>query len=389
MLTQELRPQGSAVFVQYGVPVVVAGIAVFVGWGKDSDLTLFSGLAVAGCVIWIWLLSRCKAILTSGRLEYCNGFTTRAVDKRDVAGYRVEEGRHSSRVVFTLKATGAKDIAFPLWIKNHPDAARWFADLTDLDAVDAANARATLESDDAFGPDPESRLARAKFLTKLVAGLGFAAIGFMFAYSFDVARFWLMLAMMVLPLLAVGLEYYYPGQLRFAGGKGKTDPRPILFQALVFPTFLLVLTATIDLHLLDLQSALVWSAPVAAMITFYIATRAPDLRASPWILAVAVGAYAYSFGALAHGDVLFDRGRLREYPVTIVDLHENHGKHTSYHVVVGPWVRNPGTTDFTVRYNFYAELAKGQTLCIGLGQGAFGWPWYDLETCPDSLAPQT
>lgn len=383
MLVKELRPRGWTAFFQYALPVMVACIILVVGHKDTEGSAIFSGVVLVACLAWMGLLTRCKAVLTSQRLEYSNGFSTRSVDKRDIAGYRVVEGRNSSKVAFEIKGASAKTITFPLWIKEHPDAVAWFTDLTDLDAADTMEAEAALECDAAFGPDPESRRARAKFLAQLVAGLWFASILLLFANSFGFEPFWTNLAMVALPLIALGLEVYFSGQLRIAGGRGKTDPRPSLLGALVFPIFMLALTAALSLHLLNLQSALLWAVPVAALLTVYIASRAAELRGSPWVLAVAVGSYAYAFGALAHCDVLFDHGARQVYPVTIVDLHENHGKHTSYHVGVGPWPHDPNPSDFSVSHDFYANRSMGETLCIAVGRGAFGWAWYDLETCPE------
>jgi hypothetical protein len=258
----------------------------------------------------------------------------------------------------------------------------WLNSIPDLDAQEAAAARAEIVADPELGQTPDERLAsleRAKKLARVFNGVTWAAAGWGFFYPQPYALALLVLAL--LPWAAIILAAKGHGLYRLDGRRN--DVRPNLAAAMYLPGFVLLMRAVEDVGVLDWKLALTYSV-LATVIVFLAATRGdPTLweRRS-----VAVGLFclmgAYGYGTVTLGNSELDAAAGQNYRVQVLAMHYSRGsKSTSYYLKLAPWGPRTQPEDVSVSSALYGVTRPGSEVCVHQGPGALGIGWYVVRAC--------
>jgi hypothetical protein len=154
------------------------------------------------------------------------------------------------------------------------------------------------------------------------------------------------------------------------------------------PALALFIRAGTDLNILDWRSMIAWSAFGAIGIAGAICSLDTRVRGSLNQLAqIALFAIAYSYGALALSNVVVDPHRASESrtQVTAMRVHVSGGSKGNsiwHEIKVDPSASPTGAAWIHIRPDIYAQLHKGDAVCVRSGRGLLAVRWFDIRLCP-------
>jgi len=379
----------SAPFISKALSVIVAAClvvgAAFVSrslhgaawWIRTSIVFLFciGGLYLAAKAL------RTKIILDGDQIEVQDAFQSVTVRKSEIEGMRVIEGRNSTARRLYLRE-GRGTLTIPSFFNRTAELNEWLSSIADLDLRDAEVLAAEMKDTSGFagtGDEPPQALARAK---SLVRGLNIIAVGAFASLLFlpKGVAYWLCLAVAYLiPAIAIALANHSP---RFYTLLAKRkDPRAnVSGVATLLPFALVFLVMRGSFHIIDIEALAAWTGVFLLLILLAWSRpiRAHSSRGSAFFAACYCGIF-YSIALACGIDVWLDRSMPNTYATTVKRKHVDHGKYTTYHLVLDPWPTEPYGDDAAVSHSFYEETIEGEPICVYERQGALHAAWYTIR----------
>jgi hypothetical protein len=157
----------------------------------------------------------------------------------------------------------------------------------------------------------------------------------------------------------------------------------------VLPALALAGRAGIDLNF-ESYAPLIAAAVLSAGTIFAALWRFdPQLRCDfNQCATIAIFALAYSYGALAFADVVFDWSSGRDTQ-TVIDNKRIHvsggpkGSSVWYQVKVDREASPAGENWIHVQPDLWDSFHRGDTVCVHIGTGLLAIPWYAVGHCAD------
>jgi len=380
-----LRPYGIWPKLDFVVPLGALGFAAYqaletIYW---SGFVIFMSPVVIYGVVHLWSLIRRRAKLTPVRLEYCNGYWWRGIDRKDVKGYRTRSSRAGIWYHLVPKDPEAKPCSIPEWLFQHRDAKFWFDGLTDLTPIEKAEAKAGLEADPALGPDQTARLRRIAKLKVFTVVVSVIATALLFAGILtNWCDRWVLGGLVAMVPLGLLLDGVYPGQFRFLFENEGRDARPTLVALYGISGFLAPAGTWGALHIQAGMALDKVAFVVGLALTAYVLWCAPLLRKQfGWAAAMAIIMIGYVAFALSYLNIVLDRSPQVAFPTVIQNLDTRHT-----YVDIAPWAGEIWSASVAVTRSQYGRLHAGQPVCVFVGKGAFGFAWYEIGDCDSSRA---
>jgi hypothetical protein len=316
------------------------------------------------------------------------GKGTRRLRRDEIAGLRWIPLQYG-QVQLVLELRGGRRPFKLGWVhETDPVLDGWLAAIPNLDQEERAREEAELLRSPALGasePERVRALARARKIARALTGVAVAACawGWLYPRPYPVA----VATLGALPLVGLALLLGGRGRYAFDSGRrvlppgARTDPRPSLVVAIMFPGLVLGLRGIQDLHVLDWKPLLAGAAVGGMILAAAIAVGDPKARKA-WVLGVLVPLLAFHpWGALALANALLDRGALEVYRVSIRGKHVSSGKHTSYDLTLDPWGPVTEARSEDVGRALYEAVRVGGHVCVALRPGALGVRWYVVRRC--------
>jgi hypothetical protein len=245
---------------------------------------------------------------------------------------------------------------------------------------------AEILSNPEFGVDEESRrqnLRAAKLsatiLTWLtIPGLLFAMV--FSALSLSQYRPAGMLVMLSLPWIGLLLLLKFPVLRMFHTSKTQRYAYPSLDVPFIIPAIgVFALSSTFG-HPVSFEAVVYAAILPGLLIAGVFISLVPYIRRSPWLwLFFLVFGLFYGGGALVFGNAYFDRSPATPHWSKVVGKYVSHGKHTSYHLDLSPWLDGDETESVTVPANFYQAKNVGDPVEVLTRPGYFKIEWYTLR----------
>jgi hypothetical protein len=350
----------------------------------EPPLALFGCLALAAFGAWILVsVLRARIVLTADSVTLYGAFTRRDVARADITGRRTIPLQYGQKLtVLSLRDPQAKALKLPQGLRTDATWDAWLASLPDLDAQAVRDLEAEVAANPELGQTPQERLAKLATARRLARGASFAtyaaaAWGYFYPLPYGLA----LLTLAALPWLALVVVAKSRGLYRV--DSQRNDPRPTLALPIMLPGFALLLRALRDVEVLELPSALVYAALVAALLAWaaWLSDAALRARRSAVLLLFAVGC-AYGYGVVVLGDAELDRGPGSDFRVVVLGQHLSRGsRSTTYYLRLDRWGARTEPADVSVSHDLYMQSAPGSTVCIHEGPGALAIPWYQVLPC--------
>jgi hypothetical protein len=145
----------------------------------------------------------------------------------------------------------------------------------------------------------------------------------------------------------------------------------------------LALRALLDFNILDFWRELAWAA-VTGMGIALVVSLAEGLKPKTAALffAYLLFSLAYGYGALAEINYLPDHSPPKVFHAQVSDLRVNHGKTTTYSVILGRWGAFPAGQEVKVNRAYFESLHKDETVCAFLFEGYLGFRYMEVGNCP-------
>jgi hypothetical protein len=209
-------------------------------------------------------------------------------------------------------------------------------------------------------------------------------------YSFLPAQFYTLSLSLcaLLPLWALALDMRTRGALGFELRRGRRYPLSLAI-ILVLPAVSLAARAISDLNFQS-YAPLIAAAVVTAGIIFAVFWRFDPQISGDFnqCVTIAMFALAYSYGALAFADVVFDPWLGHDTQTVIHDkrVHVSGGPKGSsvwHQVKVDPHASPAGANWIDIQPNLWDSFHRGDTVCVHVGTGLFAISWYAVGHCGD------
>ena len=229
-------------------------------------------------------------------------------------------------------------------------------------------------------------MSRARLKRVLSAGNRLTLVIAVWALFWPRPYFLLIALCFVLPLVALAGDARFRGSLDWQESRKKATPFSIATIATI-PALALCVRALTDLNILDWRIMIAWSVLGGICIAGGICTMDARVRGSLNQLAqVGLFGMAYSCGALAMSNVVFDPHLASETRTQIVDMrvHVSGGAKGSsiwHEVKVHPSASPEGAAWIHVRQDLYGQLHKRETVCVRSGRGLLAVRWFDVRYC--------
>lgn len=184
-----------------------------------------------------------------------------------------------------------------------------------------------------------------------------------------------------IPLATVAL--LLAGRGLYAISDDRNEIRPSLMVPLFGPGLFLTVRAIFDLHVIDWEPSLVWTALGALALTVLVMVGEPGLR-QRWYapLGVLLFLAAHPWGALQMANALLDRSEPEVLHVAVLDKHITSGKRLEHRLRLAPW--GPAQEgEVTVDSDVYEAVEVGGAVCVALHSGALGVRWFIVGRCDE------
>lgn len=375
---------------------ILAGLATvagslgtwYFGTGHESSGPQDAAILASSCFAFVLLgayllasLLRFQVTLRPDAIVVQGVFTSRTLLRADIAGRRVLPTQYVSTLVLIPKTTSQKKLEVGLMLRTDAAFTAWLDGIPNLDANELAESRKNLALDPDLGSRSEERsrsVAAAKQLSTNLNVVTFVA--FFWAVLFP-RPYWLVITILAaLPLIALVLLVRSRGTYQVEGRR--TDARPSLAVALIFPGIGLALRAALDSDLLQWTPILSISALLAIALTVTIAKADSGTRKRPAaLLAFLMFGASYALGLIGESNRLLDNSSPQTFHVVVVDKHISQGKSTFYYLHLDPWGPQTAATEVSVPRSLYNSTSTGESVCVHLRPGALRIPWYVVASC--------
>lgn len=334
--------------------------------------------ALSGCAIFNILWSR--LLLFPNRIEIRGLFLTRVLARDQILGTRVPLNRNKYRLVLVPREGAGRPLKISTMFALDDAFQAWLASVPDLDQRDQQQVLSEVASDTNLGATPDERLAAlesakrtARVINTLAVVLGLW--GFIYPRPYGLAIAILIWA----PFLALALVAASKGILRLQ--TTRADPRPNVILAVIVPAVALTMRTLTTVYVVQWAGAAWLAIGVGAVLWFAAIKADPNLvNRRAGALVFAPFALVYGYGAGLEANAALDRSPVSTYEAIISAKYISHGRSTSYHLQLDPWGPNQAGSRIQVSRAVYEALNQGDAVSLALRKGAFGVPWYTVQS---------
>lgn len=322
-----------------------------------------------------------RVVLQADSIEVFEVYRRRRLQRSEIEGRsHFSNGRPSGWVLVPRAGFGGKiqlsrflqaDAAFLSWIRSLPD-------------LDESKKRAAAQEKSAA----IAALTQRGFSESTIALLRRIATGLNFVtYGLGLASFFvrdpghlLIWALIALPWMGIFLVLRFAPYYRFGGPKN--SPIPDLTWVLILPGFFLAL------HVLQGIAPVGWEGPLWLATLGSVVLSGAAFGCDPWLkqhrgvaILLLLLCCGYGYGAGMQLNALLDASTPQVFRVVVTNKYVSHGRSTSYHLTLAPWGPNPSGQNLSVPRSLYAEINRGDSVCMLLRPGGLSVAWSTLGNC--------
>ena len=162
---------------------------------------------------------------------------------------------------------------------------------------------------------------------------------------------------------------------------GQPRGRATLWGTIQGPAFALGMRALFDDYLVDVTLSLVVAGAMAAVMALFFAVieGRPTLKSTANVLFFV---FAWAWGASVWLNDALDTGQPRTVPVRVLNVTRLTPKTTSFTLYLSAWGPYPDGHMAEVTPAMLRKTRVGDTVCVYIWPGRFGWERYKVAACP-------
>jgi hypothetical protein len=350
--------------------------------GEVFFVDLLLGMLVVLGGIVLYASFRYRLVLTREGIEQRNVFTSHRLRHQQITGWRTIPVPNGPSIIELSAKDGAAKMQIGRSMRTDGVFEGWLAGFPNADVLAEQRLQQEVQADPVYGSDPAERLrsfARLRALCDRLGVLG-TVIG-LWAMIYPHPYTLLMILLGVCPPLGLAIILGSGGRIHLDQKQG--DKRPMVAFLMILPAVAIGFRGIADVSLLDWPTALAFSAVGGALFGLAaVAVDSEQRRWSAFLLTTAIIGVPWCYGVAVDLDVRFDPGAPQVYRTTVIDKHQSTGKGARLYLKIAPWGPVTDRVDEVVDRALYDSAGAGDTVCVSLHEGAFGWRWYWLDRCP-------
>lgn len=367
--------------VATGMSVVAIGIYCFLQNRSNAmpvigllglPLTLLGGYIILAAL-------KFKIVLRQDAIEVHHVFSADKLKRDDIRGWRLQTERRNivPTILIFPKSNRKKTLRLPKAISSDSELETWIAALPELSLQDTREDLAKTQR-------RRRKSRRAIFYIVLLFAI--------YIWSRVVAPYTpvyklTLVTLFLMPFALLLFQRFYPAQFKIFRVRGDKIELEIFFFV---PGILLFLRGLIDVSILHWGIGHVFAVAFTAVMAAVVAYVDREALKNKVIFFVFfLITLFYGYGAVIAGNVFLDHSPRQIFETQIIDKKITHGSGrsnvTQYYLTLAPWGPQPKTEELRVDYMFYRDFQPGERICMVMGEGALGLPWYHPEYCRDSL----
>jgi hypothetical protein len=343
-----------------------------------AKIVVLLPLAFAACAVLIFInLLRRKIVIDEKCIRCTSLFSTKQLALTDIKGSRV------SGKAIELEPISAAEPTIVIGnytdLKNSDQLASWAKDnFKDLNAMDLEAEKTKALQDPNLGlteDERESQLKQKRTLATVynIAGL---AVGFLLIFLNALSA---TIILLLYPLAGILVMAFSKGVIKFVSSSMRSVHAFILL-GFVLPCFILLIKSlgsytVLLVNQLWLPGLGVGGVVFLLLYVFGINRSIKGIGAQ--VIAMAIPALLYGFGAVRMIDCAFDQSTPQIYNAGVLNRRIDQGRSTSYFLTLSSWgPRQEQETE--VRRGVYRNTMIGDTVKVRLKDGLLHIPWFTV-----------
>ncbi len=322
-----------------------------------------------------------RIIITSDSITRINLAGKETLDFAAIKGFRTDQ----YYIHLVPNDERKKEIKISIYVEQSGLIIGWLhRTFTELDLDESAEEERKILEDQAHGFNRETREHRlaearryAKYLNILGFGIGLWVLLYPTPYLTSV------FASMTIPVLALGLVYFYRGLIRV--DERKNSPYPSILYGVVSPSSALTLRAMFDYDFLEYNNLWIVVSVITIALTVLFLFGTKEMNFSKWVdylnATVLAGiTLSFVYGTFVVLNCKLDKSEPQIFSTSVVDKDVSSGNSTTYYLVLDPWGPRKAAEKASVTRNEYETTEKGDTVDVYLKNGLFGSSWFYVVT---------
>jgi len=351
-------------------------------WDGNPDAAYVVMMAVFGLILAIpsvlglVAVFKSRLTVTADRFILVNFIKPKEMLFGDIAGFRRD---NAGALLLVPKDASRKVLGIASHFGGFDDlVARVSSRWENLDGKDLAAEEEKILTDKKLGETRDHVKSRLSFAKNLAMAVNGAAIvislyGMVYPRPYNLVA----AALCIIPLVAVAMALFSRGMIQL--DEERNSPLPGVFTAFFMPLAILALRGILDWNFIaGTRFYIVFAAATIALwgLMMFISKW---MGKKIWVALLMLPLMALcAFGAVVVPNCLLDRSAPKLYYLKVDSKEISRGsKHTSYYLHVAPW----GGYDerrLSVGRERYEAAREGDIVTVGLREGLFGIPWYDV-----------
>ncbi len=381
--------------VSFGILFTLAGLAVagagaWFGLDKLDDYLVFGFLFLMFLVLGVASILgalRTHIVLERDAIEMRGVVIRRRLARADISHRQmINHGKGGDVLHLVPIHADSKPVKIFHYMESDATLQAWLGAIKDLDAEERRASEEALFADPELGFTREEREQRVVRARKVAKALEWTTYGVaVWAFAYPVPYELAILALAILPWLAVAIAAGSKGLYRLDGKRN--DANPALTTVVLVPSIVLAARAFLDVKVLDWQQALLLAAIGGAVAAIVIGVLLTEVREKPASL-VLMGVFmiCHVYGAAVLANSYFDDSPRQRHEVRVYDKRISNGRNKAYYLRLEAWgPTSPG--EVSVPRELYDRISRNDSICVYEWAGAIGIAWYSVELC-DQPTPE-
>ena len=348
---------------------------------KDMALFAILGaiLVFIGTMAWLDTL-RTKLTIDDHTLSIQRAFSSRSMLRDEIKGYSIRE---KGRIAIVSKNAGSKSILLPPYLGKETALRQWLTQsFPDVDLLNQAEETQNILANEEFGvtkDERESRLAKAKQVSKVANVIGLAAGAWAFFYPTPYNE--CILILLVLPWVGIYIIWHFKGLIRFDAHRKSAYPS--LTGLFLFATLGLILRMIIDFHIYQydhLWISLTLATIIITLLCLLAGNKALREAQQKTLAVILLFAFiaTYCYGAIIFTNYYYDKSVPQQYTVEVKTRHVSRSRSTTYYLGLDAWGQFTEEKDVSVSRGLYNIVQTGDSVRVIVWKGKWDIPWFEV-----------
>ena len=347
----------------------------------DTVVLITDAILTLLCLCLLFALFKYRIEIYPDKIKRVSILRKTELPINQIQGFRAGTFHNSTVLIIYPKNPGDAEIKIRDLGGSKKDLEKWIRqNLTDLNAADYQADMDSIKQDKSLGDTQEQRMAlvqRAQIASKVLNS--FAIVLSLWGIYFPYPQRLLFPVLLILPVISLGLVYYFRGALKFFVQRTKGAYSSIAI-AFLFPVYVMTIRTSSEFNILKWEGF--WFQFFLLTLVFIVMALylVSEIKQKKYlILLFVIGCAAYSYAAIISLNCILDTSVPRTYKAQIMNKRISSGRNTKYYITLSPWELKNEVSGIKVEQDVYDRHNTKENVDVITRKGRFDIPWFYIQ----------